>query len=41
MDNICKSNCDQCVININGQVVNDTGKILMKMLIADLQDGYG
>lgn len=21
-----KSNCDQCVISVNGQVVNDTGK---------------
>ena len=32
MDNSCNSNCDQGVISVNGQVVNDIGKIIMKML---------
>lgn len=36
-----KSNCDQCVISVNGQVVNDTGKKVMKILIAGLQAGNG
>lgn len=40
MGNSCRSNSDQVIIGVNGQVVNYIGKIVMKRLIAGPQDGY-
>lgn len=39
--NSCNSDCDQCVISVKGQVANDPGKTVMKIVIAGLQGRQG
>lgn len=41
MGNSCNSNCGQCVISVNDQAVDHTGKIGMEMIIVNIQTGFG